>query len=1102
QAANGGNFGFDVFVTKFNSSGSDLVYSTYLGGVGSDNGRGIAVDSANNAYVTGTTSSDDYPIVAGAIRTRSSLHKSLNGAANWNNDNYGFGAVTSSSNFGGTSVTALVIDPAQPSTVYAGSANGVFKSTNGGRTWAAINNGLTSRSVITLVIDPLTPSTLYAVVSGSNSTRGIYKSTDGGGSWNRRVNGLIDAEPLSLAIDPVTPNTLYVGMSFCCITNTHIYKTTDGADNWSPVTGAPPLVPVSIALDPHTPSTIYVADAVSPGAIYKGINNGATWQNLGLPASGSPARSVVVSPLTQGLVYASTEQALFKSVNGGTSWTAVPDRSGKVVFDPVSSSTIYLLSPIVFNSQGLFKSTDNGQTWIAMNNGLERPLVTALAIDPLKPSTLYLTSSPSGVQDAFVTKINPAGNALVYSTYLGGPVNPQGFSSVSAQGFAIALDPTGNAYVSGVASSTAFPVTPGSYQPFNRGFDDAFITKLTMSFIISGTVLDSGGAPVSGAEVVLREGTSLLSVLTESDGSYQFSRLRAGGTFTVSANKPHFTMAPASQTFSNLNSDQVRNFTATATATAFHTISGQITENSVGRSGVTVTLSGSQSSLRTTDSNGNFSFELVSGGNYTVTPSLVGFTFNPINHVFNNLTANQTSNFSATRQSFVVTNTNNHGAGSLRDAIVNANATPGPDTIVFNIPGTGVKTINLVIALPEITERVVIDATTQPGYAGTPLIELDGLALGNNGHGLVIKASNSTVRGLSIGNFRSGNAIWLNGCDNNTIQANYVGVAADGATARQNSRGIVLANSNNNLIGGTTSAARNVISGNGSTGIDIAGNANVVQGNFIGTNAAGTEAIPNPGGVGIQNTESTNNIIGGTAAGARNLISGNQFGILTTGPGTTIQGNLIGTDITGTKKIPNSSTGVQALGPNMLIGGLTAGARNIISGNGQGVLVRGAGSKVQGNYIGTDITGALALGNTGSGVVAGESALIGGTVPEARNIISANTGSGNVALGQNNSGSGATVQGNYIGTDVTGTRALGGSVAGIHISSNNHLIGGLVTTMRNVISGNSVGIQLGGGFFGGTVGNVIQGNFIGLNATGTAPLPNTNQGIAIFEATN
>ncbi|MCA1576617.1 MAG: carboxypeptidase regulatory-like domain-containing protein [Acidobacteria bacterium] len=741
-----------------------------------------------------------------------------------------------------------------------------------------------------------------------------------------------------------------------------------------------------------------------------------------------------------------------------------------------------------------------------MNKGLNTPQAVALVIDPHNPSTLHLASTAPGGSDAFVTKINPAGSALVYSTFIGGHPLFQTAFFPDTQAFGIAVDSSANAYVTGTTGSVAFPVTPESYQPFNRGSNDAFISKLGNSYLISGRVLNNGapGSPLGGAEVVLNNGTSLTSVFTESDGSYQFSRLREGGNYTVSAAKPHFTMTPASQTFNNLNSDRVLDFSAITSDSPFHTISGQITENGVPLSGVTVTLSGSQSGLRTSDSNGNYSFELIIAGNYTVTASSVGFNFNPPSQTFNGLNVNQTANFAATRQSFVVTNANNHGNGSLRDAIISANATPGTDTITFNIPGPGVKTINLVISLPDITDRVIIDGTTQPGYAGAPLIELNGSAIASGGNGLVIKAGGSTVRGLAIGNFGNGffdnaNGIWLNACDNNVIQANYIGIAADGTTTRATRRGIRLSNSSNNVIGGATSAARNVISGN-STGIELSGSANVVQGNFIGTNAAGTAAVPNNTGVAIFIPEFTDNVIGGTAPGAGNLISGNSTAISTGGTATTIQGNLIGTDVAGTGKVPNS-LGIQALGLNTLIGGLTPGARNVISGNNSdGVLIRGAGSKLQGNYIGTDITGTVALGNIGNGVGAGDNALIGGTVPEARNIISANGNFGNVVLGSNSLGSAAIVRGNYIGTDVTGTRALGASsTAGINIVSNNHVIGGLVEGARNVISGNAVGIRLGGSF-SGTAGNVIQGNYIGLNAAGTGPLPNTEQGIAITDA--
>ncbi|HET6979493.1 MAG TPA: SBBP repeat-containing protein [Pyrinomonadaceae bacterium] len=1079
QANNAGSG--EVFVTKLNSSGSALVYSTYLGGSASDTGRGIAVDASGNAYLTGFTSSLDFPSMRGAIRTRSALSKSVDGAANWSNDNYGIRP---------SLVTHLAIHPTQPSTLYAGAIGGAFKSTDAGKTWTAINNGLTSFPIVGLVIDPLTPSTLYIATSNDfGGTGGIYKSTDGGSSWNLRVNGMTNTRLASLAIDPVTPSILYAGAS-----GGPIYKTTNGADNWSPVGNVPPFFPVYLAVDPHTHTRIFAVESSTAGGVFRSIDSGATWQSVGLAQTGPHGNFVTVSPLTPNLVYASTNLGLFKSVDGGDNWSSVrPQGFGRVVFDPINSSTLYLIS----SAEGVLKSTDNGQTWIPMNKGLNVPRAAVLAINPLKNSILYLGTESTFDEDAFVTKINPAGSALLYSTVIGGIPAPSDSLNTNDEAFGIALDQAGNSYITGVARSPSFPTTPNSFQPFNLGFSDAFISKVTMSHMISGHVFEAGGAPLSDAEVVLSDGASVTSVVTETDGSYEFARLREGGSFTVSASRPHFTMAPASQSFNNLNSDQVLNFTATATNASFFTISGQVTNSSAGLAGVTVTLSGSQLGTRTTDANGNYSFEVAGSGNYIVTPAVLGFSFGPSNQTFNNVGASQTANFAATRQSFVVTNTNNHGTGSLREAITNANAVLGADTITFNIPGADVKVINLVNPLPDITEPVVIDGSTQPGYAGSPLIQLDGASLDSGERGLVILAGGTTVRGLAIGGFR-GPGIEARSCNNNVIQGNYLGVDASGSSPRPNGFGISLSQSSNNVIGGTTAATRNVISGNTSHGVEILGQGNVVQGNFIGANAAGTIAIANDKGIHISGASSTNNLIGGTVAGAGNLISGNQQGIFIEAPGNTIQGNLIGTDVTGSNRIPNSNA-ISASSQNTLIGGLTPGARNIISGNNGGVIFGENGSKLQGNFIGTDITGTIALGNGDAGVNAIGPALVGGLVPEARNVIAANENA-NVRLISNGSGQGATVQGNYIGIDVTGNKALTPSPAtttfdGIAVFSSNNLIGGVVSGAQNVISGNFVGVSLSSSVSVPPNGNVIQGNLIGLNALGTAPIGNVQGGI-------
>jgi hypothetical protein len=479
---------------------------------------------------------------------------------------------------------------------------------------------------------------------------------------------------LSLAIDPVTPTTLYAGLL-----GTQIYKTDDGADNWAPTASPSFLEPVALAVDPLNHTKVYVADFSINGGILRSTNSGTTWQYLASNLTRPGARWINISRVTSGLLYIQTSNGTFKSTDGGDNWSQVPSLlgiAGKVIQDPVSSSTLYYLTESI-SIRGVLRSTDGGQTWKSVNKGLNTFSPSALAIDPLKPSTLHLASTPPSGDDAFVTKINAAGSALVYSTFIGGTMDPGTFPNLSAQGFGIAVDSVGNAYVTGLAFASDFPTTPNAFQPFSRGGNEVFISKLSMTYLISGHVLDGSNAPVGGVDVVLSDGSSIASVTTEGDGSYQFSRLREGGTFTVSATKPHFTIAPSSQTFNNLNSDQVLDFTATANNAPFFTISGQVTENGVGLAGVNITLSGSQPGLKITDSNGNYSFELAGGGNYTVTPSRPGFTFAAPSQTFDNLSAPQTANFTATRQSFVVTNDNNHGPGSLRDAILNANANDG-----------------------------------------------------------------------------------------------------------------------------------------------------------------------------------------------------------------------------------------------------------------------------------------------------------------------------------------------------------------------------------------------------------------------------------------
>jgi hypothetical protein len=319
---------------------------------------------------------------------------------------------------------------------------------------------------------------------------------------------------------------------------------------------------------------------------------------------------------------------------------------------------------------------------------------------------------------------------------------------------------------------------------------------------------------------------------------------------------------------------------------------------------------------------------------------------------------------------FVVTNNSSNGAGSLRFAINSANKSAGLDTITFNLAGVGVQTIKLFGALPTITDPVVIDGTTQPGFSGTPLIELDGSGVGPGANGLEITGGGSTIRGLITNQF-SNDGILLSGPGNNVIVGNYIGTDSAGSTGLANGNAGIQIQSSNNTIGGTAVADRNVISGNTVYGIQISGGTsnNVVLGNYIGLNSAGTSAIANAVGVYV---DDPNNTIGGTTAGARNVISGNTGAGVeldsASAAGNTVEGNYIGWNAAGTAIIANGSHGIliNAASGN-LIGGTTAGAGNVITGNlGAGVAVlTGTGNQILDNSIFANAGLGIDLNNDG-----------------------------------------------------------------------------------------------------------------------------------------
>jgi hypothetical protein len=335
---------------------------------------------------------------------------------------------------------------------------------------------------------------------------------------------------------------------------------------------------------------------------------------------------------------------------------------------------------------------------------------------------------------------------------------------------------------------------------------------------------------------------------------------------------------------------------------------------------------------------------------------------------------------------FDVTTTADSGAGSFRQAIIDANGMVGQDTITFHIPGGGVHTITPVTDLPSITDRVIIDGYSQPGASPNTLangdnavllIEINGSGSGINfGLNLASGASGSTIRELVINRVNRFHGINL-GASNCIVEGCFIGTDASGTLALANAGAGIAVSGSNNLIGGTTLAARNIISGNGDNGISgQAASTNTVQGNFIGTDATGTNALHNATNGIVFTNGLGGNVIGGTSASARNIISGNvNSGVqLQDTGGDVLQGNFIGTDITGTKSLSNGVDGLNLrFGPGgNTIGGTTPGAGNVISANGRaGIVVESgeANNVVQGNFIGTDLTGTLTLGNADRGLI-------------------------------------------------------------------------------------------------------------------------------------
>jgi uncharacterized repeat protein (TIGR01451 family) len=404
---------------------------------------------------------------------------------------------------------------------------------------------------------------------------------------------------------------------------------------------------------------------------------------------------------------------------------------------------------------------------------------------------------------------------------------------------------------------------------------------------------------------------------------------------------------------------------------------------------------------------------------------------------------------------------------------------------------------------------------------GSTVVGSDGKPLGNAGAGVRIGSADNMIGGTTAasGNLIGGNQgdgihIEVQSAGNNHVAGNFIGISVDGKDNLGNQgNGIAIIDAVGNIVGGTVAGAANVISANQGDGVHIEGDgarANSVAGNYIGTNADGSSTLGTSGkslgnfGNGIL-IESGNNTVGVTVAFAANIIGGNTLnGVLIQGKGAManlVAGNYVGTNRMDGLKLGNGANGVGIEDASQnSIGGTAQGAGNVIAGNGQsGVDIEGqaaAGNLLQSNFIGTDLSGALALANKQDGVDihGGSQNTVGGTSREAANVIGNNNFSGVKIEGA--SATGNLVQGNYIGTDQNRKLVLGNKQDGVVIlSSSRNTIGG--TGLGNVIAAN-------GGFGVHILSeneNVLLNNTIGASTAGDR-LGNTFYGVFLEGGTN
>ena len=473
-----GGGGRDAFLTRYSPAGA-VIFSTYFGGTGFDQGYSVQYDNAGDIYVSGSKASRDFPTSPGI--NDGGVFTSTDGGSNW---------TIRSTGLAHNHIQALASREAQPMQAFAGTLRGLFATADGGVTWVSRNTDLESQNITAIALDPADANLIYL---GTAAT--VQKSTNGGLNWTTNDAGLPVVNIRALALQPGLSSTLYAGSR-----GGGIYVSSNSAASWTRISsGLGSLSVNALAVDPATPSILYAA---TDGGVYKSTNSGTTWfsRNTGLTPS-KRAQALLLDPSSPATLYVGTARGLFMTQDGADNWSIIGAGLSCSNVTAIARDAT-LLDIFVGTTNGLFHSQDYGLTFTTNTAGLNTPAVASLAAPPgLVYAGLSGVNAFGGTNDAFLTKFSADGSNVLYSVVLGGSKGDEGFSAAVAE--------DGSVVFAGATASKNFPVIdpPFPAQSTNSGRSDAWVAKidptgssLEFSFYLGGKLDDFGEAVAVDAD--------------------------------------------------------------------------------------------------------------------------------------------------------------------------------------------------------------------------------------------------------------------------------------------------------------------------------------------------------------------------------------------------------------------------------------------------------------------------------------------------------------------------------------------------------------------------------------------------------------------------